>query len=72
MAAANVPSAEPEQVHPVIAALRQAPIVHRLTPEQRAELDQQIEDIRAGRTRLVRHEDVPVALEAIHRAEHGE
>ena len=71
-AAANAPSVEPESVHPVIAALRRAPIVRRLTPEQRAELDQQIEDIRAGRARLVRHEDVPAALEEIHRAEHGE
>jgi hypothetical protein len=72
MAAANAPPAEPDPVHPVIAAMRRAPVVRRLTPEQRAELGQQLEDIHAGRARLVRHENVPAALEEIHRSEHGE
>jgi hypothetical protein len=42
-----------------------------LTPEQRAELDQQVADIKAGKARLVRHEDLPAALEELYRAEHG-
>jgi hypothetical protein len=56
---------------PVLAALAQAPRVSRLTPEQRAELDEQVADIKAGKARLVRHEDLPAALEELYRAEHG-
>jgi hypothetical protein len=56
---------------PVLAALARAPRVSRLTPEQRAELDQQVSDIKAGKARLVRHEDLPTALEELYRAEHG-
>lgn len=48
----------------VLAALDRAPIGEPFTPEQRAELDQQMEDIRAGRSKLVRHEDRAAWLEA--------
>lgn len=64
--------AEPVHEHPLLAALARAPRVSWLTPEQRAELDQQVVDIKAGRARLVRHEDLPAALEELYRAEHGE
>lgn len=63
---------EPEAEHPALAAARRAPRVNWLTPEQRAELDAQIEDIKAGRARLVAHEDLPAALEEMWRAEHGD
>lgn len=56
---------------PVLAALARAPRVSRLSPEQRAELDEQLADIKAGRSRLVRHEDLPAALEEMYRAEHS-
>ena len=72
MATANARSADPDSVHPVVAALRRAPVVRRLTDEQRAELDQALEEIRAGRARVVRQDDVPAALEEMYRAEHGE
>lgn len=54
----------PSAFHPLLAALERAPIGEPFTPEQRAELDQQMEDIRAGRTKLVRHEDRAAWLEA--------
>jgi hypothetical protein len=56
---------------PVLAALARAPEGAPFTPEQRAELDQAVADIAAGRARLVRNEDVPAALEEMYRAEHG-
>ncbi len=59
-------------IHPVLAAIARAPVVHRFTPEQKAELDQALEDIHAGRARLVRQKDVPAALEEMSREEHGE
>jgi hypothetical protein len=65
-------TADPVAVHPVLAAIARAPVGAPYAPEQRAELDQALEDIRAGRARLVRHEDVPAALEEMYRAEHGE
>ncbi|WP_437910888.1 hypothetical protein WME95_24875 [Sorangium sp. So ce327] len=55
---------------PILAAIERAPRVQRLTPEQRAELDQDLADIAAGRARLVAHEDLPRALEELAR-EHG-
>ena len=55
------PLAEP--VHPLLAALERAPRVQRLSPEQRAELDQMSEDIAAGRVQLIAHDDVPAWLE---------
>jgi hypothetical protein len=73
MSRPSSPPAEPQPVDddPVLAALAQAPRVSRLTPEQRAELDEQVADIKAGKARLVRHEDLPAALEELYRAEHG-
>jgi hypothetical protein len=61
----------PLPADPVLAAIERAPRVQRLTPEQRAELDQQLADIAAGRTKLVRHEDRSAWLEA-HARELGE
>jgi hypothetical protein len=55
---------------PMLAALARAPEISRLTPEERAELDQIVAEMAAGHS--VRHEDVPAALEAMHRAKHGE
>jgi hypothetical protein len=48
---------------PVAEALDRAPVVQTLTPEQRAELDQIVEEIQSGRMALVAHEDVPAWLE---------
>ena len=66
------PAEEPSEEHPVIAAIKRAPRVERLPPELRAQLDRQMEDIKAGRARLVRHEELPAALEELYRAEHGD
>ena len=49
---------------PVLDALDRAPVVRALTPEQRAELDQAVADIDAGRVQLVDQDDVPAWLEA--------
>jgi hypothetical protein len=56
---------------PVLDALDRAPIVRLLTPEQRAELDQAVEDIDAGRVQLIDQDDVPAWLEARARGQHG-
>jgi hypothetical protein len=72
VAIANTLPAEPEPVHPVIAALRRAPVGAPYPPEVRAELDGALEAILAGRARLVRQEGIPAALEEMYRAEHGE
>lgn len=45
-------------------AIERAPIGEPFTPEQRAELDQAMEDIAAGRVELVSNENVPAWLEA--------
>jgi hypothetical protein len=63
--------AEQPSPDPVGEALDRAPIGEPWTPEQCAELDQAMEDIRAGRARLVAHEDLPQALEEIARAHAG-
>lgn len=55
------------ELHPVLAALDRAPIVRRLTDEQRAELDRAVADIAAGCVKLVAQDDVPAALEALSR-----
>ncbi len=52
---------------PVLDAIDRAPLVRRLTPEQRAELAQDLEDLAAGRLQLIASEDMPAALEAIRR-----
>jgi len=49
---------------PVLEAIDRAPRVQRLTPEQRAELEQDVADIAAGRVNLVPNDDVPAWLEA--------
>lgn len=49
--------------HPVLEAMERAPLVHKLTPEQRDELDKAMEDIAAGRVQLVANEDVPAWME---------
>ncbi|WP_437729673.1 hypothetical protein [Sorangium sp. So ce1335] len=56
---------------PILAAIGRAPRVQRLTPEQRAELEQDLADIAAGRARLVAHEDLPQALEELSRKHDG-
>lgn len=68
--ATREPEAQPE--HPALAAARRAPRVNWLTPEQKAEADTALADIKAGHARLVRHEDVPAALEEMYRVEHGD
>ncbi|WP_437283822.1 hypothetical protein [Sorangium sp. So ce406] len=55
----------------VFAAIDRAPQVQRLTPEQRAELEQDLADIAAGRARLVAHEELPQALEELAREQDG-
>ena len=49
----------------VLAAFARAPRVERLTPEQRAELDQAMADIQSGRARIVPHDEVPAVLEEL-------
>ena len=51
-------------LNPLIEAVGRAPLVRALTPKQRAELDQDVADIAAGRVQLVPHDDVPAWLEA--------
>jgi hypothetical protein len=60
-------TAIPLDIDPIRAACDRAPIVHQLTPEQRAELDQDMADIAAGRMQVIAHEDMPAALEALRR-----
>jgi hypothetical protein len=57
------------QRDPVVEAMRRAPVVRMLTPEQHAELAQDLEDIAAGRARLVAHEDVPRVFSEMGRGE---
>jgi|HubBroStandDraft_2_1064218.scaffolds.fasta_scaffold839673_2 hypothetical protein len=59
-----VATATPIDFDPILAALDRAPIGEPFTPEQRAELDQAMDDIAAGRTKLIAHDDVPAWLEA--------
>lgn len=66
-----MPSAEKQVSDPVLAALARAPRVEKLTPEQRAELDQDTAAIAAGRARLISQADVPRALEEIDREHSG-
>jgi hypothetical protein len=64
MAAAARPLLPP---HPLLAALARAPVGAPFTPEQRAQMD----EIREGRTRLVRHEDRD-AWRSAHAGEFGD
>jgi hypothetical protein len=61
----------PPPFDPVLEALRRAQVGEPFTPEQRAELDQAVEDIAAGRVQLVAHDDVPAWLEARAREQAG-
>jgi hypothetical protein len=61
-------TANPLPRDPVLDAIDRAPAGEPFTPEQTAELAQDLEDLAAGRLRLVLHEDVPAALEEIGRA----
>jgi hypothetical protein len=56
---------------PIRQAILRAPQTTRLTPEQRAELAQDLADIAAGRVTLVAGDEVPAWLEA-HARELGE
>jgi hypothetical protein len=58
-------TAMPLELDPIRAACMRAPTVKRLTAEERAELDQAMEDIHAGRSRVVPSDEVPAALEEI-------
>ena len=60
-------TALPVPRNPVLAALDRAPVVRALTPQQRAELDQDVADIAAGRAQLTPHAEVPHALEELSR-----
>ena len=51
--------------NPVLDAIDRAPVVRRLTPEQQAELAQDLEDLAAGRLQVIASEDMPAALEAL-------
>jgi hypothetical protein len=57
--------------HPVLLAMEQAPPGEPFTPEQEAELAQDVADMAAGRARLVAHEDLPSVLDEIRRARRG-
>jgi hypothetical protein len=61
MATAN--PLQPEAFDPVLDAMARAPVVRRLTTEQRAELDQAVADLAAGRSKAVPHDDAPAWLE---------
>ncbi len=56
---------------PIREAILRAPRVSRLTPEQQAELAQDVAHIAAGRVALIANDDVPAWLEA-HARELGE
>jgi hypothetical protein len=58
-----ISSAQP--FDPILAAIDRAPKGEPFTPEQAAELAQDLADIAAGRATLVAHEDVPDALAKI-------
>jgi hypothetical protein len=55
-------TAKPQAFDPILAALDRAPLGEPFTPEQAAELAQDIADIEAGTARLIAHEDVPDVL----------
>jgi hypothetical protein len=50
------PDIPDDAIHPVLRAMARAPLVRALTPDQRAELDQAVADIAAGRVQLVPQE----------------
>jgi hypothetical protein len=54
---------------PIFEALDRAPRGEPFTEEQRAELDEAMEDIAEGRVKLIANDDVPAWLEARAREE---
>lgn len=54
--------ADRQPFDPILAAIDRAPIGEPFTPEQEAELAQDLADIAAGTAKLIAHEDVPDAL----------
>lgn len=60
-----------EPTHPVLRAMALAPRGEPFTPEQEAELAQDMDDLRAGRARFVKHADVPRALEEMRQHQAG-
>jgi hypothetical protein len=63
--------AVPLDFDPVLAAIARAPVGEPFTPEEQAELAQDLADIAAGRARLVAHDEVAAALEEIRRDRRG-
>jgi len=57
------PSRTKPDEHPVLRAIRNAPIGEPFSPEHRADLDRRLEDIRLGRVELIPHEEVHAQLE---------
>ena len=55
-------TASPEPFDPIFAAIDRAPVGEPFTPEQEAELAQDLADMAAGKARLIAHEDVPGVL----------
>ena len=64
-------TAVPLHGDPILAAIARAPVGEPFTPEQQAELAQDLADIAAGRARLVAHDDVPAALDEMRRDRRG-
>jgi hypothetical protein len=50
--------ASASEIDPIEAAMERAPEVAWLTPEQRAECDQALEDLHAGRSKLLSREEM--------------
>jgi hypothetical protein len=61
----------PSPDDPVLLALQRAPLGEPFTPEQRAELDQDVADIAAGRAKLVPHAEVRERLDDLRRQQGG-
>ena len=55
---------EASRQNPILEALRRAPVGKPFTPEQAAQLGQAMEDIAAGRVKLIANNGVPAWLEA--------
>lgn len=64
-----LPPSSPDD--PVLLALHRAPLGQPFTPEQRAELDQDMADIAAGRAQLVPHAQVQQAIDQLRRQQGG-
>ena len=54
---------------PIRAAMERAPRVQWLSPEERAECDKALADLRAGRSKLLSHEEMFEDFEEIARAQ---